>query len=130
VPIELAERFFSPSEAATLRGLSIDLQPERFLQYWTLKEAYVKARGMGLSLALDRFSFDLDEVGDIRASFGPELCDSPGCWHFWLLQPAPGYLAAVCAQRVGHCAQRLVTRKIVPLSFDEPLNCTLLRQSA
>jgi 4'-phosphopantetheinyl transferase len=55
-PLEVAERFFSPAEVAHLRGLPPGEQEERFYVLWTLKEAYLKARGCGLSLPLGSFS--------------------------------------------------------------------------
>lgn len=52
--IELAERFFDPSEAAEVCSAPM---PERvFIEYWTMKEAYVKYLGEGLSRRLDSFS--------------------------------------------------------------------------
>ncbi len=56
----LAERFFAPSETTHLRGLLGDSVREAFFAIWTLKEAYVKGIGRGLSFPLDAFCFDLD----------------------------------------------------------------------
>ncbi|MBV9504528.1 MAG: 4'-phosphopantetheinyl transferase superfamily protein, partial [Acidobacteriia bacterium] len=47
---DIADRFFSSSEAAGLRALPPPNQLERFYELWTLKESYIKARGIGLSL--------------------------------------------------------------------------------
>jgi 4'-phosphopantetheinyl transferase len=35
-------------------------QRQRFFELWTLKESDVKSRGMGLSIPLNKFPFDLD----------------------------------------------------------------------
>lgn len=53
-PEKLADRFFTPSEAERIR--SADTPGKNFIEYWTMKEAYVKYLGTGLSRRLDSFS--------------------------------------------------------------------------
>ncbi len=65
--VELADRFFAPAEAAALRALPVAAQRARFFDLWTLKEAYIKACGLGLAIPLASFAFALD---------GAELCFS------------------------------------------------------
>ena len=59
--VELADRFFAPAEIAALRALPEARQRDRFFDLWTLKEAYIKARGMGLAIPLSDFAYHLDE---------------------------------------------------------------------
>ncbi len=61
--IELAERFFSREEAHELQNYENDPTQlsRRFFAVWTLKEAFVKALGLGLRFPLDAFRVELPE---------------------------------------------------------------------
>jgi 4'-phosphopantetheinyl transferase len=56
---EIAAVSFSKSELATLRSLPKNLQTAGFYNCWTRKEAYIKARGEGLSFPLKQFDVSL-----------------------------------------------------------------------
>jgi 4'-phosphopantetheinyl transferase len=65
-PLAVADRYFSAAETAQLRALPVDAQPRRFVQLWTLKEAYLKAIGTGLAGGLGRMSFVFGPAEDFR----------------------------------------------------------------
>jgi 4'-phosphopantetheinyl transferase len=64
--VALAQRYFSPSEAAFVSGGGETEQAARFLACWTRKEAVVKGVGAGLLMPLDGFSVPLSRaVGSV-----------------------------------------------------------------
>lgn len=78
---DLAGRYFAPAEATYVRAADGPALHERFFAFWTLKEAYIKARGMGLALPLDGFSFDLTGSAP-TIGFAPSCPDDPARWTF------------------------------------------------
>jgi 4'-phosphopantetheinyl transferase len=79
-PLAVVERFFSPAEAAQLRALPPESQPRRFMQLWTLKEAYLKAVGTGLAGGLGRMSFIFDATEEFHFE---RACDPDAArWQF------------------------------------------------
>lgn len=91
--MELAGRYFSGQEIAGLRRLSGGDQQLRFIELWTLKEAYLKAIGVGLSHPLSDFGFELDGV------WAPRFHPPPGVpaadWQFALFVPSEHHRMAV-----------------------------------
>jgi 4'-phosphopantetheinyl transferase len=97
---QIAERFFSRREIATLRALPIDLRTYAFFLCWTRKEAYIKARGEGLSLPLDQFDVSLIP-GEPAALLNTQRdLYEVSRWSLQELTPAPGYAAALAVE--GH----------------------------
>lgn len=94
----VADRFFTPGEAAAMNALPADERVRRFWQLWTLKESYMKARGLGLALPLDSFSFDFEHAPDVRLVAAGER---PGRWQFRHLAPDARHLVALCVERDG-----------------------------
>lgn len=97
--VRIAEHFFAPEEVRSLRALPEGRQRLRFFEHWTLKEAYIKARGMGLAIPLDRFAFHLDAPPAIRIAFDPRLGDDASSWQFGLSRPSSRHMLAWAVRR-------------------------------
>lgn len=97
---EIARRTFSRREVADLRALPPEERTAGFFACWTRKEAYIKARGEGMTRPLDLFSVSVAAREPARLL---EVLDRPEDvehWSFRALDPAPGYAAALAVS--GH----------------------------
>jgi 4'-phosphopantetheinyl transferase len=99
--LEIAELYFTENELATLRTLP---PPERVLGFflcWTRKEAYVKARGEGLTVPLSSFDVTCAPGAPARLTGLGDAAPEVARWSVANLDVAPGYSAAVCALGSG-----------------------------
>jgi 4'-phosphopantetheinyl transferase len=125
----LAHRFFAPAEADALMERPGAERRPRFFDYWTLKEAYIKARGLGLQIPLDAFWYSLGAEG-IGITIRPDQNDDPAAWRFLLLEPAAGFRAALAvAWGPPRSALHVRARRVVPLGSDEPFSYDVLATS-
>jgi 4'-phosphopantetheinyl transferase len=92
----VAQRYFSPAEAAALAELDPQFLQSAFLRVWASKEAVVKASGMGIANQFDRFTVDTD------ISSPAAVLDfdggGPGDWSLALVKPADNFLGAVAIE--------------------------------
>ncbi len=95
--MRLARRYFAAGEVADLEGMDREQRRERFYDYWTLKEAWIKARGSTLARELDAAEFAFTEAGSIELRRPRERLAAD----FWLLGVAPAYRLALCRQHEG-----------------------------
>lgn len=84
---------FGPAERQELDSVPESRRPALFFTLWTLKEAYVKARGLGLSLPLGDFRVQADPPGIIPAA------DDPDRWLAACFQPGPGHRVSLAVPR-------------------------------
>ncbi|MBO0795320.1 MAG: 4'-phosphopantetheinyl transferase superfamily protein [Ktedonobacteraceae bacterium] len=94
---ELARHSFSAYEQGVLRDLPQEQKHQAFYHCWTRKEAYIKARGLGLSLPLDLFDVSLDNPAKLLAS--REHPEEARRWSMLDLAPGEGYAGALVAER-------------------------------
>jgi medium-chain acyl-[acyl-carrier-protein] hydrolase len=91
----LAERYFAPAERTDVLAVPEKDRPDRFFAYWTGKEAYSKARGLGLNLPLDEYDIMLDAQGYPNGVRDRTLPADTIPWHVTGLNVADGFAAAI-----------------------------------
>ena len=97
---DIARRFFSSNEVARLTNLPAALRHEAFFNCWTRKEAFIKGKGIGLSLALDQFDVTLAPTEPtmlLRTRWDETEASR---WSLETIDVGPGYVAAVAV--AGH----------------------------
>jgi len=97
---ELAERFFSPEEVDELRAQSDAARSRAFFDCWARKEAYIKATGRGMAMALDGFQVSLAAGEPALLKKTPFDLAEASHWSLRSLEASPEYAAAIAAE--GH----------------------------
>ena len=102
---EIAGRFFSAYEVETLRALPSALRTVAFFNCWTRKEAYIKARGEGLSHPLDRFSVSIIQGEPVRLLMADDP-EETSRWTLMELSAGAGHIASLAVEgKVGMLRQ-------------------------
>lgn len=117
--IDLADHYFSPSESQLLREQFRTQQCTTFFQLWTLKEAYIKAIGKGLSMALDSFSFGALTT-DITIQHNQEA-EKRHDWHFAQTSLFDSYQMAIAVRNSGG---RIAQPRIQTFAYQSERDCT------
>ncbi|MGO4485173.1 MULTISPECIES: 4'-phosphopantetheinyl transferase family protein [Rhizobium] len=93
----LVSTVLAPEERSALLGLAEADRPGRFCEIWTLKEAYLKGRGLGISYPIRNISFSGFE-GNRRCRVRGDERDDGSTWHFWSRPFAGAYSAAAAVR--------------------------------
>jgi 4'-phosphopantetheinyl transferase len=96
---EIAQRFFSPEEIDALDRMPPTDFIEGFYRCWTRKEAYIKARGGGLSIPLTSFAVSLDTEPHLVRTDDADA--QATAWSLFATQPGEGFEACVAARGAG-----------------------------
>lgn len=96
-----AARFFSDHERAELTALPLSCRRLAFFHGWVRKEAYLKARGDGLTFPPERFSVSLSPYAARLAVIALDVPDSE-IWSLQVIDPGGGYVAALAVQGGRH----------------------------
>jgi 4'-phosphopantetheinyl transferase len=96
----MVRRFFAPAEADDIeRHLDAVSRQDQFLKYWTLKEAYLKARGCGIAVHLPDLCFTIAPDA-IRLDRLNGFADDRE-WSFVLEAPDEAHFIAAAAPMAG-----------------------------
>ena len=96
---DVAGRFFTPREVSALRALPNARRRQVFYKCWTSKEAFLKAKGTGLSGNLDEVEIYQEDGRTVRVRA------TVAGWSLAELDPAGGYEAAVVTQGAPCCVR-------------------------
>ena len=114
---DIMSRYCTREEIAQIERCSKRDRASRFIELWTLKEAYIKAMGGCLTEGLSNFGFQLD--GDEIRLVAPGDVD-PRTWQFALFAPEPRYRIAVAIA----CGEVPVWRIDARSSEGQPSPCS------
>ena len=109
--LAVAETYFARSEVEMLQKAPASERARCFFRLWTLKEAYIKAIGKGLSAPLDSFAFTFEPI---RIAFLSGTEDDASNWRFSTLPASDRHILSIAACRPGCDALNLKTRALSP----------------
>jgi len=114
-PQELAKRFFAHGEYEYLRTMPPGSQREAFFRIWTLKEAYIKASGEGLTIPLDSFHFQFSVGSPAEVTLESNAESNPSAWSFFEFQSAPDCRISIAVRNTGIGAFQVQCYQSAPL---------------
>jgi 4'-phosphopantetheinyl transferase len=112
----LSGRFFAPKEQAQLEGLAGEPRQRTFFDIWTLKESYIKGRGIGMALPRRSVAFALPTDDRDTIGFTPPPGDPSGDWRFFRFRPDPHHTLAVAVNQPPDTEPRVGSSSAVTLA--------------
>lgn len=126
----IIDRFFAPSEINDFQYVRDSQKTSRFFEYWIFKEAYSKARGVGLSLPFDQFAFSFPRPNQVRLTADGDIDQAPGRWVLREYRPLDNYWFAVCCECEHAEKPHFYLRRVIPPERILPLDLDAVRRSA
>lgn len=115
---QTAVAFMSKRELSLLSALPADQQQEAFYLCWTRKEAYAKAKGVGLAQPLGRLDVSMTPGKLARLLSVEGKPEETGRWAMQSFTPAPGYVAALAVEGHGMNATYSDSATLLP-TYDQ-----------
>ena len=107
-PSALSLRFFTKEEHEVILSLPDEARDAHFVRLWTLKEAYVKARGLSLALHSKKLWFDTRDPNAIHVQFSDGFGDEASSWTFTASSSGDEFVIATAARRAADGCARSV----------------------
>jgi 4'-phosphopantetheinyl transferase len=98
--LALADDFFTSYERRSLHRTPAGALDESFYSLWTLKESYMKARGLGFALPPHTFGFE-QRGPSLRLHLEPNSGDRAAAWHFMRMAPTRRHRLALALRAPG-----------------------------
>ena len=112
-PDGIAKRMFSDAEYRALQQYSGQSYLEQFYRRWTLREAYVKARGIGISFHTQKLEFTLHGESTASVVFDCDINDQADAWQFCFIDTGSEHITAVAVRDTGRFPNPVVTHHFV-----------------
>jgi len=119
----IARKMFAANEQRALASLQGAAYVSRFFGYWTLREAYCKAVGLGLSAPMETFAFEYEETLPIRIRFSADTPDTTRDWQFGLVHLLPTHLLAMALSPDRPGAEKQI--RLLPYAAGDSTDVTL-----
>jgi len=98
---DLPDQCLTTAERTVLQAMDPERRLAAFYRLWTLKEAFLKATGDGLSGPMSSVEFDMTPDRPIRLVGAPKLVSEQNCWDFVEFAPGPHHVGAVVVSGRG-----------------------------
>ncbi len=112
----VAKRVYSQPEIADVMSRQGYAREGRFTDFWVLKEAYIKARGMGFQLPLQKITFRVGDCGEIGLAFAQDFDDVASDWQLRLESLGDRFRLGVALRRGTAPERKVLIRESIPLS--------------
>lgn len=124
----IAGRYFSSKECEALLQMPKEQQQSRFYDLWTLKEAYIKACGLGLVIPLQHFSYSFSDAGMLAIEFDASREDDVKAWRFWQPDIGADYKLALAARvNKPELEHKILSWQMCSLDTVEPIETIIHR---
>ncbi len=108
----IAKRMFSEAECRELQRLEGQQHLKYFFTRWTLREAYVKARGTGIFFPTHKLRFTIGADRSIAVSLDADIDNKKECWNFQLLTLSEAHITAIALKKIKTADKIIVVRRL------------------